>query len=462
MSLLTRDRKFYREFFSLVFFIAFQNLIVYAVNLADNVMLGRFSQAAMSGATQANQVQFLLQMVVNGVGEGVVVLSSQYWGRRETQPIRRITAIGMRCSLAIGFLFMAAGMLLPEWIMGMLCGDETEVIRQGVDYLKIVSLTYLFFSINTCMLSAHRSVENVRVGLTTSMLALLVNISLNFVLIFGYLGAPRMGIKGAAIATLCSRMVETLVICVYTRRDKKLGMRFKHFLLRSKELSGDFAKAATPIILSGASWGIAMFIQATVLGRLGEAAMGANSVAGSLFSIASVVAYGASSAAAVFTGKTVGMGDRDKLREYVKTMQILFLIIGLISGTALFACRELILDLYGGKLTEETRALALEFMGVLSVTLVGTSYQVACLTGIVRGGGHTKFVFYNDLIFMWGIVLPLSLLGAFVWKLPPTVVFIFLKMDQILKCFVAVFEVNSYRWVRKLTRDNTQAEAVTQ
>lgn len=456
MSLLTRDRKFYREFFSLVFFIAFQNLIVYAVNLADNVMLGNFYEHAMTGATQANRVQFLLQMVVNGVGEGVVVLSSQYWGRRETQPIRRITAIGMRFSLAIGLLFMAVAMLFPEWIMGMLCGDETEVIRQGVEYLRIISLTYIFFSINTCMLAAHRSVENVSVGLLTSVLALVTNVGLNYMLIFGNFGAPRLGVKGAAIATLCARMVETLAIFIYTYRDKKLGMRFQHFLLRSRELSHDFVKAATPIILSGASWGIAMFIQAAVLGRLGAAAMGANSIAGSLFSIISVVAYGASSAAAVFTGKTVGMGDRDKLKEYVKTMQVLFLIIGVISGVALFLSREAILSLYD--VAPETQALAREFIGVLSITLVGTAYQVACLTGIVRGGGHTKFVFYNDLIFMWCIVLPLSLLGAFVWNLPPTLVFFFLKMDQILKCFVAVFEVNSYRWVRKLTRDSGQTE----
>lgn len=456
MSLLTRDRKFYREFFSLIFFIAFQNLIVYAVNLADNVMLGSFNEASMTGVTQANQVQFLLQMVVNGVGEGVVVLSSQYWGRRETQPIRRITAIGMRFSLAIGLLFMAVAMLFPEWIMGMLCGDETEVIRQGVEYLRIISLTYIFFSINTCMLAAHRSVENVSVGLLTSVLALVTNVGLNYMLIFGNFGAPRLGVKGAAIATLCARMVETLAIFIYTYRDKKLGMRFQHFLLRSRELSHDFVKAATPIILSGASWGIAMFIQGAVLGRLGAAAMGANSIAGSLFSIISVVAYGASSAAAVFTGKTVGMGDRDKLKEYVKTMQVLFLIIGVISGVALFLSREAILSLYD--VAPETQALAREFIGVLSITLVGTAYQVACLTGIVRGGGHTKFVFYNDLIFMWCIVLPLSLLGAFVWNLPPTLVFFFLKMDQILKCFVAVFEVNSYRWVRKLTRDSGQTE----
>jgi Na+-driven multidrug efflux pump len=141
----------------------------------------------------------------------------------------------------------------------------------------------------------------------------------------------------------------------------------------------------------------------------------------------------------------------DKLRESVRTMQGLFLVIGLISGGAIYLCRDLIISIYN--VQPETQELARQFITVLSVTVVGSAYQAPCLTGIVRGGGHTKFVFYNDLVFMWGIVLPLSFLGAFVWKVSPVLVFFFLKSDQLMKCIVAVFEVNSYRWVKKLTRE---------
>ncbi len=145
-----------------------------------------------------------------------------------------------------------------------------------------------------------------------------------------------------------------------------------------------------------------------------------------------------------------------KLKEYVRTMQLLFLTIGVIAGVLLFACKDLILSFY--TVAADTRQLADQFISVLSVTIMGTSYQVACLTGIVRAGGNTKFVLYNDLIFMWGLVLPLSALGAFVWELSPLVVFIFLKCDQILKCFVAVLQVNSYHWVRRLTREEPASD----
>ena len=198
-----------------------------------------------------------------------------------------------------------------------------------------------------------------------------------------------------------------------------------------------------------------MFLQTAVLGRLGSTSVAANSIASSLFSVVSVVCYGSGNAASVYTGKLVGAGNLDKIRESTRTLQIIFLGIGIISGGAVWLCRDLIISFYN--VQSATQELARQFITVLSITIVGTSYQVACLTGIVRGGGHTKFVFYNDLIFMWGLVLPLSFLGAFVWKLSPAIVFIFLKCDQILKCLVAVFEVNSYRWIKKLTRDATKA-----
>ena len=179
--------------------------------------------------------------------------------------------------------------------------------------------------------------------------------------------------------------------------------------------------------------------------------MAANSIAVSLFSIISVVAYGSGSASAVYIGKEVGIGELSMLREHVRTFQLIFLAIGLVSGGLIFALKDVIIGFY--RVAENTRGLARQFMTVLSVTVVGSAYQAPCLTGIVRGGGNTNFVFYNDLIFQWGMVITLSLLAAFVWKLPPVWVFLFLKSDQIVKCFVAVFEVNSYRWVRKLTRE---------
>ena len=455
MHFFTRDKNFYKQFFSMLLFIAGQNLIVFSVNLADNVMIGNFSENALSGVALANQVQFLLQMIVNGVGEGVVVIASQYWGKREAGPIRHVNGIGMRVALVTGLIFLMIGLFLPEFVLGLLSTDQA-VVTEGVKYMRVISFSYVAFCLSSVLLATMRSVENVRIGVIVSSSALVVNVFLNYCLIFGRFGMPRLGVEGAALATLIARLMELAVVAVYAvKKDRKLGLRLRHLLESSAPLIKDYRKHATPVILSGFSWGVAMFMQTAVLGRMGSDSVAANSIATSLFSVVSVVCYGSGNAASVYTGKLVGAGNLDKLRESTRTMQGIFLTIGLLSGAAIWLCRDLIISLYS--VQPATQELARQFISVLAVTIVGTSYQVACLTGIVRGGGHTKFVFYNDLIFMWGLVLPLSFCGAFVWKLSPVIVFCFLKCDQILKCIVAVFEVNSYRWVRKLTRDAVKA-----
>ncbi len=460
MRFLSRDKEFYRKFFAMVSFIALQNVIICAVNLADNVMLGAYSEDALSGAALVNQIQFLLQMVINGVGEGIVVLASQYWGQKQIQPIKKVMNIGLYIGVATGALFTLVTFLFPRQSLALLTSD-VGVIEEGIRYLRVICWSYAFFSFTTVMLSALRSVEDVRIGVVISMSTLLINICLNYVLIFGHFGFPRLGSAGAAIATLVSRMIEFCIVLVYVGcREKKLRIRFREFFLLDRELSRDYVRVAMPVILSGATWGIAMGVQTAILGHMGGSAIAANSIASSVFSVVSVMAYGGASAAGVIAGKTVGLGDMDKLKEYTRTLQVLFLLIGLASGAILYALKDLIIGFYA--VSAEAKTLSDQFIMVLSVTLVGTSYQVACLTGIVRGGGHTKFVLFNDLIFMWLLVLPSSALCAFVWQTSPLIVFICLKSDQILKCFVAVFEVNSYRWVRRLTRKIPEDELLLQ
>ena len=456
MHLFTKDKAFYRQFFSLLLFIALQNLVSYSVSLADSIMLSNYSQNALSGVTQANQVQFLLQMIVTSAGEGVVVLASQYWGKGEKKPIIPITSIGLAVAAVIGVVFTVAVSLAPRPIMCLLSNEEA-IIQEGVDYLRVIRYTYLFYCLSTVILASLRSVESVRVGLVIMFMSLFVNLGLNYCLIFGKLGCREMGTTGAALATLAARAFEFVAACVYLfLMDKKLRVRPKQLFHFDRALNHDYAKYATPVMLAGASWGVAMFVQTAIIGRMGTDAIAANATVVSLFGMISVFAYGAGNAAGVITGKLVGEGDDRRLREYVRTMQGLFLLIGLVTGAALYLLRYPILEFYHLE-TKGAHDIALQFTTVLAITVVGTAYQAPCLGGIVRGGGHTKFVFYNDLIFQWGVVLVLSALAQFVWKLDPVWVFLCLKSDQILKCAVAVYEVNSYHWIRHLTRD-TAAE----
>lgn len=451
MAVFVREKAFYKTFFSMVFTIAMQNIIVYAVNLADNVMIGGYSELSLSAVAVVNQIQFMLQMIALGTSNGLTVLSSQYWGTKRTEPIRRVFTVSLAFATVLTMVIFLAVQLAPHGVLTLLT-NQAAVVEEAKPYLFIVSFSYLPFAFSQLMLALMRSVEKVKIGFGVSVVALFVNVILNYVLIYGKFGFPMLGIKGAAIATLISRIVEFAVVAVYVfAADKNVKLKITDLVKLEKNYIKDYIKYGCPLVLSAGSWGIAMTIQGAILGHLGsETVLSANSIASTVFQIVSVIAYAGSSVAGVIIGKTVGENRIDDVKKYTKTLQVLFLIIGILSGLVLFLFKDEFISLFD--VGEETRKLADTFMTILCVSLVGTAYEAPVLCGIVAGGGETDFVFKNDLIFMWGIVLPAAVLSAFVFHFPPAVTFACLKVDQVLKCAVAVVKVNRYKWIKKVTR----------
>ncbi|NLD87266.1 MAG: MATE family efflux transporter, partial [Clostridiales bacterium] len=446
----------YKTFFKLTFAIALQNIIVFSVNLADNIMIGAYSETAMAAIALVNQIHFLMTMTLGGLTEGVIVMASRAWGKKDLDEVKRISSIGMLLGCSFALLFYLLVNIFPQFTLKLLTNDM-EIIETGIKYMRIASMTYIFQTITSILLATLRSVETVKVGFAVNISALVINISLNYILIFGKFGFPEMGAEGAAIATLIARITETAVAIIYLKFfDKKLNVKLRSFFMYQKSLFWQFLKVAMPVVASGASWGIAMGVQTSILGHMGSTTIAANSIATTVFQVVTVVSNSSASGASVLIGKTIGEGRIGMVKSYAKTLQILFLCIGIVTGHTLFFFKDIIITIYA--VSVETRRLAITFMTILSVTSVGSAYQMPCLCGIVRGGGDTKFVFINDLIFMWGIVLPTSLIAAYVLNLPPTIVFICLKADQILKCFVAIFKVNRFKWIR--TFDNKRIEEV--
>ena len=449
MKLFVREKYFYERFFSLTITIALQNVIVFGVNLADNVMLGRYTESALSGVALVNQIQFLLQMFVMGIGEGLIIIASRAWGAKDTDSIKRALSVTMRLCLGVTAALFFTVLLLPHQVMSLFSNDEA-VLGEAVRYLRIICFSYPLFAVTNMLLCGLRSVETVKIGFYVSLTTLFTNVALNYILIFGKFGAPRLGVEGAAVATLISRVIETAIVIVFVGRfDRKLVLRLRDFKLFDRAVLFQYLRVGSPVFWSNAMWGAAMAVQTAILGHMGSAAIAANSIATTVFQILSVVTYGSASATAVIIAKTIGEGRVGRVREYAVTAQVLFLIIGVLTGLMVFVCKDLVISFYD--ISAQACALAVQFMTVLSITVVGTSYQMAALTGIVRGGGDTKFVLINDLIFMWGIVLPTSWAAAFWLNLPPLAVFICLKSDQILKCFVAVVKVNRFRWIKTNT-----------
>ncbi|MCQ2462297.1 MAG: MATE family efflux transporter [Clostridia bacterium] len=444
------DTYFYKTFFSLFAVVALQNLIVFSVNLADSMMLGSYNEAAMSGVSLANQIQFLLQCVINGAANGLVVIASQYWGEKKTEPIKKVFTACFWSAVVISAVLSVIIISAPTGILGLL-SDETDIINAAAGYTRIMGFSYIIFSVSFVLTALMRSVESVKIGFYTSVMALVVNISLNYVLIFGKFGFPELGAVGAAYATLASRIVELIAVTVYVLViDKKICFRLADIFKVEKIYFRDFLKAGSPLMGSGFSWGIAMALQTAIIGRLGSAAIGANAVASPIFQVVSVLYTSSGNASGVLIGKTVGENDIPRVKVYTKRLQKMYLVIGLISCAVLLVMKNPILSFYD--ISDETRRLSSAFIIILAVTVVGSAYEMPCLCGIVSGGGDTSFVLFNDIVFMWFMVLPLSALSAFVFKWPIAATFFILKSDQITKCFVAAVKVNRYKWIKKLTR----------
>ncbi|HIW23223.1 MAG TPA: MATE family efflux transporter [Candidatus Acutalibacter stercoravium] len=455
MALFTKDRSFYRSLILLAVPISLQNLVTFAVNFADNVMIGSLGDDAISGVYVGGQLQSVVQMFVGGIEGAILILAAQYWGRKDRDSIRKVVSIGVKFALGVGLFTTLVAVLFPQWVIRIFT-TEPGVIREGAAYVQIVGFTYLFFSVSQVMIAAMRSVETARIGLYISCMALVVNVCLNYVFIFGHLGFPAMGVRGAAVATLISRIMEMCVSIGYVFLvDKKLRFGWRDLLHTDGQLLRDFVRYGLPIIGGQVVWAVNSLANTKILGYYSAGVIAAASITGMLHNLVYVWMNGMSSAVGIITGKTVGAGQYEKMKEYSKTVQMIFLFVGLISGAAVFLFRDGFISLYNA--SPEAQEYSRQFINVISVTIIGTCYQAACLFGLVKSGGDISFVFKNDTIFVFLVVIPSSLIAMWLGA-PPWVVFACLKCDQILKCFVAIVKINRYNWMKNLTRDASTAE----
>ena len=449
---MIKEKSFYKSFMILALSLALQNLLTYGVNMMDAVMLGRYSQNAMGGVSLCNQVQYLLQMLVVGAGEGAVVLGSQYWGKGNLKPIPHIIGVALRFGGSLAVILFGVVFLFPMQLLRLLSNDSA-VIAEGQKYFQIICFTYIIFTVTNILVASLRSIGIVKIGYIISGSTLVINVCLNYCLIYGNLGFPELGVRGAAIATLVSRCVELLIVIYYLKyKEHRLNLTLAKLLHIDTSYMRDYSRVSAPVLINQALWGLAQMVQTGILGHLGGDVTAANAIAVQVFQVLSVVAYGAASASGIVVGRTIGAGNEQRLRPLVHTLQVLFIIIGICSGFLIFILRVPILMIFGGTLTEQAHELSMQFMLVLSITTVGTAYQMACDNGIIRGGGDTTFSAKMNLISMWLIIVPFSAMAAFWWKCAPVVVFFLLKWDQLYKAIPVVLRLRSWKWVKKVTR----------
>lgn len=456
-----KDRTFYKTLIILILTVAGQNLIAYSVNMLDNIMLGSYSQDALSGAATVNQIFFMVQQIALSIGSALVALASQYWGKKETDPIRRITWIAMKFNLLAAAIALILCAAIPVQLLRLFTTSQA-IVQQGADYLKILKWSFVFFMISNLLISMLRSVEVVRIALVTSIVSLLINGGINYTLIFGKFGFPELGIRGAAIGTVIARAVELGIVLFYVA---KIDQRVRFFEIFggnqadkaiNKELRRTFMKVCTPTLVSSMIWAISVPMQTAILGHLSDDAIAANSVATTFFQYLKVIVVAMASASAVMIGKSIGEGKKERVREAGRTLSVIDIGVGIVLAVILYLFRNPLLSFY--QLTDTARVLAEHFMLIMSFVMIGMSYQMPVSLGILQGSGDADFCMKLNMISIWGIVMPLSFLSAFVWKLPVELVVLAVQSDQFFKGIPIFFRFRSYRWIHELTEKGKKAD----
>ncbi len=430
--------------------VAVQNLINYSVNMADNIMIGRYGQTELSGIACVNQIFFLLNSLLMNFGNSFSILAAQYWGQKRTDQINRLGGILLRINVLVGVIFFVLAAAIPSQLVGIFTSDAA-IIEQGVIYLGIIKYTFIPYAISIIMMDLMRNVETVNIAFYMSLISLVINGGLNYILIFGKLGFPSLGAKGAAIATLIARLVEVCVLVFYVLKiDKKLQFFKSDFWRWNWSLARRYLPIAATVVPAGIAWALATPVQGALLGKLSAEAIAANSVTSTFYQLLKVVAQAMSAASAVIIGKTIGERDYRKVRAGARTNEVIALGIGVILGLLLFAFKGLILSLY--TLSPEAERLTNNMIIIMCFVIVGMSYEVPVLFGVLRAGGDARFTSIVNVSVTWGISMPLAFMAVFWWNLSPEWVVIIIQGEQIAKCIPAFFRVRQYdKWIRVVT-----------
>ncbi len=435
--------------------VALQNLISFATGMMDTIMLGLAENGGtmLSAAALGGQPMFILYVFGFGMSGGATVLAAQYRGKGDMEPIRRIFAMMIKFAAVISAVFAALSLSMPRQIV-RLYSDNPEIIEMGSQYLSIMGFACITFGISTMLICLFRAVESVNISVGINLLSFALNVFLNWVLIFGNLGFPALGVRGAAIATVIARVSEFVIIVIYLFFiDQKLRFRFSDLKLYDKLLMRDLIRYGTPVLLNEALWAVGTSVQASIMGHIDYSTgdpVAANSIASMLQQLAWLVIFGVANAAAVITGRTIGEGEHEKAREQAAAFRRISYGIGAASFLLLFFIRNYAVGFY--KVDEATKLLAREMIGVIAGLTFFVSIVGICLVGVLRGGGDTRFCMFLEIGTLWLIGIPLGYLAAAVLRLPVPFVLAAMKVDEPTKALACIHRVRGGKWLKSITR----------
>ena len=452
---MQEKKQFYKKLAVLVLPIAVQNLMTALVSASDALMLGFLDQSSLSAVSLATQVQFVLNLFYAALTIGATVLAAQYWGKRDFRSVEKILAAALKSALLISVVFFFAALAVPELLMRIFTSDS-GLVRLGAGYLRMVSWSYLFMGISQIYLCIMKNTGRALRSTIYGSTAVVLNIGLNAVLIFGLIGFPQMGTVGAALATTISRAAELILVLMEDRAEAQRGekavcIRMKYLRKDDPVLRKDFWRYTLPVMGNQMVWGCGFTMFSVIMGHLGNDAVVANSIANIMKNIISCVCLGIGTGSGIIVGNELGSGRLEQAKRYGRMLCHTALAAGVVSGLVILVSSPLIMNL-ASALTLQAKEYLRFMLYVCSYYMIGKSLNSTVVAGIFCAGGDTKFGFLCDTVVMWVVIVPVGLAAAFVWKLPVLTVYFLLNLDELIKLPAVYRHYRQYRWVRDLTR----------
>lgn len=446
MTGLVRDINFYKKSAAIAVPISLQSMITMGVNMMDTIMVGRLGEDALSAVALANQFITLFQICCMGMGMGAAVLTARFWGKRDLVSLKQAITIMLRFCLLIATAFALATMLMPRGILS-LYSNEAPLLELGTVYFlwSVPSYWLTGFSLTTTLVL--RSVGETRLPLLTSIAAFFVNVGANYIFIFGKFGAPAMGVAGAALGTMISRVLECCVIFgSFLFVDKRIGYRPWDLISRCGGLLKEYLRISMPVLISDTLLGLGNNAVAVVMGHIGSSFVAANAITTVTQQLSTTFTQGISQASCIVIGHTLGEGDAERAQQEGVTFLVLGFAIGVLAGGIITLISGPVIHMY--KVSQETEEIARQLMLAVAFIVIFMSGNNIMTKGVLRGGGDTRFLMVADILFLWAVSIPVGALAGLVWHVSPFWIYVCLKLDQIIKAFWCISRLRSRKWIK--------------
>ena len=441
-----RKRSLRKEIVRLALPIALQQFMTALVGACDAIMLGKLSQDAMSAVSLATQVTFVFNLFMFAFMAGENMFVAQYYGKGDYTGISQVFSLVTKICGCIAVVFLAGTLFFPEQLMRILTNEETLIVL-GSEYLRVIGISYVFSGIAQTFLAIMKNCGAVNMSTLINGVMVILNIALNTVFIFGLSGFPKMGIKGAALATVLATVVQFLWSVGYVL----CRIRAVKFSLRSceKKLFGRFWQKAVPLLINNLAWGIGFSMYSVIMGHLGTDAVAANGIANISKNLVVCFCLGLGNAGSIIVGNRLGADRLQEAKEVGETLTKTAIIAGIVSGLVLIALSPFITKMVD--LTPTARGYLQKMLLISSYYIAGKSVNCMTIGGIFAAGGDSKFGMLCDSVTLWCIIVPLGCICAFILKLPVMIVYFVLNLDEIIKLPVVYKHYKKYKWIKNLT-----------